>query len=166
MEPKIQEISDLCVGCDYEIFKDPTLMANARVGAEHYGISLSECAPTFILKAGVDYLAVIIQGDRKLDFNKIAAVLGVKKVTMALREEILDVTGSQIGSVSLINPKLKTFVDEGISTLEYCYGGCGVENYTLKIKASDLIKLSGAVMGDFSKNNSNYAISDADSEIA
>lgn len=72
---------------------------------------------------------------------------------MASRQEILDVTGSQIGSVSLINPKLKTLVDNGISMLDYCYGGCGVENYTLKIKASHLIKIAGAVMGDFSKKN-------------
>ncbi len=148
---KIEQLETICAGLDYEIYQDELLMANAKIGASHYGIELSQCAPTFILNADGNYIAFIIQGNRKLDFKKIKRYLGTKKVEMATRDEILKVAGSPIGSVSLINLNLKTLIDSGVRGLEYCYGGCGVEKYTMKIKAADLIKITGAVVDDFSK---------------
>ncbi len=150
-QTKIEQLKELLSGLDYEIYQDKLLMANAKVGAEHYGIDLKQCTPTFILKADGSYLAVIIQGNRKLDFKKLKHFLGVKNVTMAPREEILSLTDSPIGSVCLINPRLKTLIDSGIRNLDYCYGGCGVEKYTLKIKANDLITITNAFVEDFSK---------------
>lgn len=46
---RIQKLKEMCVGFDYEIFQDEVLMANAKIGSQHYGIDLSQCAPTFIL---------------------------------------------------------------------------------------------------------------------
>ncbi len=148
---KIEQLEKICAGLDYEIYQDELLMANAKTGALHYGIELSQCTPTFILNADNNYIAVIIQGNRKLDFKKIKRYLGAKKVEMATRDAILRVTASTIGSVSLINPNLKTLVDSGVQGLEYCYGGCGVAKYTLKIKAAHLITITDAIVDDFSK---------------
>ena len=147
----IEQLEKICEGLDYEVYQDELLMANAEIGASHYGLELSQCTPTFILKADNNYIAVIIQGNRKLDFKKIKQYLGAKKVEMATREDILNVTGSSVGSVSLINPNLKTLIDSGVKDLEYCYGGCGVEKHTLKINPTHLIKITDAVVGDFSK---------------
>ncbi len=147
----IEQLEKICAGLDYEIYQDALLMTNAKIGALHYGVELSQCTPTFILNADGDYIAVIIQGNRKLDFKKIKRYLGAKKVEMAARDEILKVTGSPIGSVSLINPNFKTLIDSGVKDLKYCYGGCGVEKYTLKIKATDLITITDAIVDDFSK---------------
>ena len=151
MTSRIQGLENLCVGRDYEIFQDEVLMANAKIGAQHYGISLDHCTPTFVLKSEIGFIALIIQGSRKIDFKKVEAVLGVKKVTMANKDEILELTGSPIGSVCLINSELRTLVDHGVQQLEYCYGGCGVEKYTLKIRAADLLELTNAEIGDFVK---------------
>jgi prolyl-tRNA editing enzyme YbaK/EbsC (Cys-tRNA(Pro) deacylase) len=149
---KIDELKQICKGMDFEIFQDETLMANAQMGSKNYGIPLDHCTPTFILKADESYVALIIQGSRKIDFKKVEAYLGVKKVKMASREEIMELTGSPIGSVSLINPLLQTLMDRGVSELEYCYGGCGVENHTLKINARDLIAETHAELDDFTKD--------------
>lgn len=70
---------------------------------------------------------------------------------MAPREDIFRLTGSPIGSVSLINPSLRTLIDSGVQSLKYCYGGCGLEKHTLKINAQDLVKLTHAEVGDFTK---------------
>lgn len=144
-------LEQLCSGLDYEIFKDDVFMANAAIGAQHYGIDLSQCAPTFILKVDYDSVALIIQGSRKIDFKKVEAYLGVKKAMMASKDEILSLTGSPIGSVSLINPHLRTLIDAGLRAIDYCYGGCGVEKHTLKINTHDLIKVTRAEVGDFTK---------------
>ncbi len=151
MNSTINQLKQVCTGLDYEITEDQVLMANAKIGAHHYGIDLNECTPTFILKADNNYIAVIIQGNRKLDFKKLREYLGAKKVTMATKDEIFNLTKSPIGSVSMINPNIKTLIDSGVRDLEYCYGGCGVEKYTMKIKATDLIKITHSAVDDFSK---------------
>lgn len=151
MLDRIQVLKDQCVGLDYAIFQDDILMANAKIGSHHYGIDLSQCTPTFILKVDDDYVALIIQGNCKIDFTKVEKYLGAKKATMASREDIFRLTGSTIGSVSLINPKLRTIIHDEVSRLPYCYGGCGVEKHTLKIKGTDLVEVTHAELGDFTK---------------
>jgi len=44
-------LEKICLGLDYQIYKDESLMANAKIGALHYGIELDQCTPTFILNA-------------------------------------------------------------------------------------------------------------------
>ncbi len=151
---RIQDLKKRCTGLNYEIMKDDVLMANAKIGSQHYGIEMSQCAPTFILKADEIFIALIIQGSRKIDFKKVEKYLGVKKAIMASRETIFEVTGAPLGSVSLINPELRTLIDEGVPHLPSCYGGCGVEKYTLKIKGSDLVKVTQGEVGEFTKEGS------------
>ncbi len=153
MNQRIQDLEALCAGLDYEIMQDKILMANAKLGALHYGIELNQCTPTFIIKSDDQFIAVIIQASKKVDFKKVRAYLGANSATMATKEDILQVTGSSIGSVSMINTNMKTFIDSGVKELKYCYGGCGVEKYTLKIIPEDLIKVTHAEVGDFAKGN-------------
>lgn len=50
----------------------------------------------------------------------------------------------------MINPHLRTLIDANVEKLNHCYGGCGIEKYTLKINAKDLIQITHAELGDFS----------------
>jgi prolyl-tRNA editing enzyme YbaK/EbsC (Cys-tRNA(Pro) deacylase) len=152
MYDKIQTLTKMLSGFDYEIFEDDILMANAAIGSKHYGIDLNQCTPTFILKVDQTYLALIIQGSRKIDFKKVESYLGAKKATMASKDEIMNLTSAPIGSVSLINPNLRTLIDNGVREILYCYGGCGVEKHTLKIKSKDLIQVTNAELGYFTKH--------------
>lgn len=147
---KLNDIKKICENADYEIFQDEILMKNATIGAEHYKIDIAHCTPTFILKVDQAFLVVIIQGSRKIDFKKLKKYLETNKVRMASPEEIMEITGASVGSVSMINSDLRTLIDNGISNLDYCYGGCGIDKFTLKIRSSDLVQLTGAEIGDFS----------------
>jgi prolyl-tRNA editing enzyme YbaK/EbsC (Cys-tRNA(Pro) deacylase) len=154
IEQLISQLNDFCTGCNFEIFQDDVLMANARIGAEHYKIGLDFCTPSFVLKVDKSFIVVIVQGSRKLDFRKLKSYLGTNKVSMANPEEISKITAAPIGSVSMINPQLRTLIDQNITTIEYCFGGCGIEKFTLKITAHDLIKVTNAEVGDFSASRS------------
>lgn len=147
---QLANIKHLCENADYEVFQDEILMENAKIGAAHYRIDLSHCTPTFLLKVDETFLVVIIQGNRKLDFKKLKKYLNSQKVRMANKDEIHQMCNAPIGSVSMLNPQLRTLVDSNIEALQYCYGGCGVEKYTLKINAKDLIRITRAELGDFS----------------
>ena len=146
---KLNDIKKILVNTDHEIFQDEILLKNAKTGAEHYKIDISHCTPTFILKVNHIYLSVIIQGNKKLDFKKLKKYLGTGKIRMATPEEIIEITGASVGSVSMINADLGTLIDQGVANLDYCYGGCGIDKLTLKIKSNDLVQLTQAELGDF-----------------
>ena len=147
---KLAALENLCPNINYEVFQDEILMASANVGAKHYQIDLSLCTPTFLLKLDQDFLVLIIQGNRKIDFKKLKKYLANNKVSMASKEEILEICGVPVGSVSMVNPGLRTLVDLRIEGLNYCYGGCGIEKFTLKIDTRDLVRVTKAESGDFS----------------
>ncbi|MCZ6914440.1 MAG: YbaK/EbsC family protein [Rickettsia endosymbiont of Ixodes persulcatus] len=142
---------------DYELFRDSISLKTANSGVAEYGIQLAEAAPTLVIKADMGILAVIIRGDTKISFKKLRAFLNMTRIRLAKSEEIYHLTGSKIGYVSLVNEGIKTLIDKKVVENQYVYGGCGINNYTLKIKVTDLIKVTHATIADFTylKTNSN-----------
>ena len=136
---------------DYSIFRDDFSIEKAVDGAKHYGISLSETTPTFILKAKDKYYAAIICGDTRISFKKLKQVLGVKDITMADPSIVLNLTGAKVGEVCLINGELATLVDHNILKNKNCYGGCGVPKSTLRINPQDLVRITNAKILDFTE---------------
>ena len=136
---------------DYSILTDSSTIETAAGGAQHYGISLSETAPTLILKTKDSSIAAIIAGTTRISFKKLKEVLQVKDVRMADPQAILELTGAQIGEVSLINPTLTTLIDLHVLQNKKCYGGCGVPKATLCIATQDLIRITNARIADFTE---------------
>lgn len=134
---------------DYTIFRDDFSLENAVDGAKHYGISLNETTPTFILKAKDKYYAAIISGNTRISFKKLKQVLGVKDISMANPETVLNLTGAKVGEVCLINCELTTLIDQCVLNNINCYGGCGAPKSTLKINTHDLVRITNAQILDF-----------------
>jgi prolyl-tRNA editing enzyme YbaK/EbsC (Cys-tRNA(Pro) deacylase) len=134
---------------DYSILTDDCSIRSATSGAEQYGISLSETAPTLILKTKDSYIAAIICGDTRISFKKLRQILNIKDISMADPQTIFNITGAKIGEVSLVNPGLTTVIDTRVLQNKNCYGGCGVPKTTLRINTQDLVKATHAQIGDF-----------------
>ncbi len=151
---QLERLKKICADADYEIFQDEILMKNASIGAQHYKIDIAHCTPSFLLKVDQRFLVLIIQGNRKIDFKKLKQYFETSKIRMATPEEIMQTTGASVGSVSMINEGLNTLIDQNVAQLDYCYGGCGIDNMTLKINANHLIQLTHAELGDFTTERS------------
>jgi prolyl-tRNA editing enzyme YbaK/EbsC (Cys-tRNA(Pro) deacylase) len=134
---------------DYAIFKDDFSLAKAADGAKHYGISLNETTPTFILKTKDQYYAAIINGNMRISFKKLKQALGVKDISMADPETVFNLTGAKVGEVSLINGELTTLIDHNVLKNINCYGGCGAPQSTLRINTQDLVRVTNARILDF-----------------
>src|SRR5262249_54466385 len=52
-----------------------------------------------VMKAGERFVLLVVPADRKLDSRKARANLGVKALRFATREEVLQLTGLQPGSI-------------------------------------------------------------------
>jgi Cys-tRNA(Pro)/Cys-tRNA(Cys) deacylase len=134
---------------DYVIFRDDFSLESAEAGAKHYGISLAETTPTLILKSKDQYYAAIICGNTRISFKKLKQALGVKEISMVDPQTVFQITGANVGEVSLVNAELITLVDNKVLSNENCYGGCGTPKSTLKINTTDLVNLTKAKILDF-----------------
>ncbi len=112
-------------------------------------------APTFILRTEAGYLAAVIRGDTRLSYKKIKRELGLKNVSLAAPEQVRELTGAEVGHVSLVNPGLKTIIDGRVLEVETVYGGTGVPNSTLKISPQDMVTITQAQVFEFAEPKEN-----------
>ncbi|KIL39645.1 prolyl-tRNA synthetase [Gordoniibacillus kamchatkensis] len=131
---------------DYGIIEHSIPIHTAQEGAEYFGIHIGQTAPTLILKTEQGYCALIISGDYgRVEFDSLKDILQTQEIRLAKPKEVEQVTGSKIGSVSLVNPNIPTIIDRGLFRFPFVYGGTGVSQSTLKIQPKDIEKLNNVV---------------------
>jgi prolyl-tRNA editing enzyme YbaK/EbsC (Cys-tRNA(Pro) deacylase) len=138
-------------GIHYTIHIRGLAIQSAQDGVEQGFGGLENMAPTLILRTENGYLAALIRGDTRVSYKKIKQQLRLKNISLASPEQVLQVTGSEIGSVSLINSGVATIVDSRIAAMDTIYGGCGIPRHTLQINPQDLITLTQAQVFDFTE---------------
>jgi len=136
-------------GVAYQISAQPETVLTAKDGVEQGIGQLADLAPTLILETEQGYLAAVISAETRLVYKKIKQELGVKNVALARPDRVSEVTGAEVGFVSLINPGLRTIVDSRLLDKGSIFGGCGIPRYTLQIHPRDLVAITGARVFDF-----------------
>ena len=135
----------------YTILSHDRTLHSAEDGAAQGIGALANMAPTFILHTENGFLTATICGDTRLSYKKIKRALGLKNLCLASPDEVKQITGAEIGYVSLINPGLSAIVDSQIIEKETIFGGCGIPEHTLQINPMDLIRLTQAFVFDFTE---------------
>jgi prolyl-tRNA editing enzyme YbaK/EbsC (Cys-tRNA(Pro) deacylase) len=138
-------------GASYTMLTHEETVTTAEDGALKGFGKLEVMAPTLILHSENGFLAAIISGISRLSYKKIKKELGLKNISMAIPEQIFALTGAQPGTVSLVNPGIRTIVDSKLLAQEYVFGGCGVPQHTLQIQVKGLITVTQATVFDFTE---------------
>ena len=90
---------------------------------------------------------VLVAGREQVDWRKLRQLVGRSRVRMATEEEVLEVTGYRVGTVSpfgLKNP-VRVLIDESVLREEEVSLGSGVRQMAIIMKSSDLRRgLDGA----------------------
>ena len=100
----------------------------------------------------VDLLGVPqLEVDDEVDLKKAAKLAGCKSVSMIHVKDLLNVTGYIRGGCSPIGMKkqYRTFIDEMIELVDDVCVSAGQRGVQLRLKSSDLISFTNAVVGDF-----------------
>jgi Cys-tRNA(Pro) deacylase len=87
-----------------------------------------------------EFLMVLVAGREQVDWKKLRQHVGRSRVRMATEEEVLDVTGYRIGTVSpfgLKNP-VKILIDASVLQQEEISVGSGVRNMAIIMKSAGL----------------------------
>jgi prolyl-tRNA editing enzyme YbaK/EbsC (Cys-tRNA(Pro) deacylase) len=135
----------------YRFIAHSETIQTAQQGFEEGLGNISEMAPTFILASEQGYLAAVIRGDTRLSYKKIKKEMRLKNVSLATPDQVKQVTGAQVGQVSLINPGLPTIIDPLLLEKALVYGGCGVACNTLELNPQDLVLITQARVFDFTE---------------
>jgi Cys-tRNA(Pro)/Cys-tRNA(Cys) deacylase len=87
-----------------------------------------------------EFVMVLVAGREQVDWKKLRQLVGRSRVRMATEEEVLEVTGYRVGTVSPFGLKnqVKILIDASVLKEEEISTGSGVRNMAIILKSTDL----------------------------
>lgn len=99
-------------------------------------------------KTGV--FIVVVPGNAEVDLKKAARISGNKNAAMVLQKELLPLTGYIRGGCSPLGMKkpYPVYIHESCLLFGFIYISAGQRGLQLRLNPEDLIRVSGAAIGD------------------
>ena len=137
-------------GIDFEIVRTPR--PNSVVeSAALQGIEVGELLRTIVVRRGADdYVFVLVPGGRQIDWPKLRAHLGVKRISLPGEAEAKEATGYERGAITpfgSITP-WPVVADTSVSGLHRVAIGGGGRGVNLHMAARDLVAYLNADVAD------------------
>jgi len=118
------------------------------------GVELKTGVKALVLKTELGSFVVgLVAADKKIDLKKLARVVGAKRLQLASAQEVLKLTGCEVGSVHPFGNlfDLPTYMDRSVLENDLVNFNAGLHTVSIQMRAKDLFKAIGPVVGDFSK---------------
>ena len=92
-----------------------------------------------------EFVMVLVAGREQVDWKKLRQRVGRSRIRMATEEEVLEVTGYHIGTVSPFGLKkpVRVLIDSSVLKEEEISVGSGVRNMAIIMKSADLRETLG-----------------------
>jgi Cys-tRNA(Pro) deacylase len=92
-----------------------------------------------------EFLMVLVAGREQVDWKKLRQFVGRSRVRMATDEEVLEITGYRVGTVSPFGLKqqVRILIDESVLREEEISIGSGARQMAIIMKSADLRKALG-----------------------
>jgi Cys-tRNA(Pro) deacylase len=146
--PAVQAVEH--AGLEYRVVR--TRPANsAEESAELQGIELSSLLRTIVIRRGEDdYVFVLVPGGRQIDWPKLRAHLGVKRLSLPDQDEARLATGYERGAITPFGSAKPwpVVADASIAELETAAIGGGMRGVNLHVPAKDLVTFLRADVAD------------------
>lgn len=123
---------------------------SAEEAAERRGIALGALAKTLVLRVGEGrYTLVLVPGDASLDYAKLRAVLGVRRLTMPDPDEARTATGYARGTITPLGAGgWPVVVDRRLTEHGEVSLGSGAPGWAIHLTPQDLVAVSRATIAD------------------
>lgn len=129
-------------------------VASAEEAAEARGIRLEQLVKTLVVRVGEGrYVLVLIPGDGGLDYKKLRAELGVRRLTMPDPAEAKDATGYERGTITPFGATggWPVIMDTRLEGMDLVSLGAGVHGAAINLTPVDVIASTGARTLDIAK---------------
>jgi len=139
----------------FRFFRHPGPIQSLEQAAQERNQKPEQVVRSILFRVGVgEFIMVLIAGPDQVSWRAMRSYLGLSRLTMASKEEVLEVTGYETGAVSplaLPHP-IRILVDLSVLAQDEISIGSGERGATIILKKDDLLKaLDHYESGDFSK---------------
>jgi Cys-tRNA(Pro) deacylase len=130
----------------------PTITAQDAATRLHVPLGMVIKSILFMDEKQTPILA-ILTGDKRIDRNKLASVVGVPKVKIAPPEATKALAGFEVGVMPPVAHKnrIMTVIDQKVMSFNKVYGGSGTAEALIEIAPHDIAKLTDAKVADISE---------------
>ena len=92
-----------------------------------------------------EFVMILVAGREQVDWRKLRQLMRRSRVRMATEEEVLDVTGYRVGTVSPfgLRNQVRVLIDESVLREEEVSLGSGVRQMAIIMKSADLRQALG-----------------------
>ena len=122
----------------------------------NYSIPPDEACNTIVValkKTPREYVACLVRGDSRLDVNhRVSKEVSFKRLSFAASEETADLSGMQIGGVTIVGlpETIPILLDSRVMEKSSIIVGGGNRTSKLRLASQELLKLPGARVADLS----------------
>lgn len=137
------------LGIDYELFACDPALADTAAFCAAYGFAPEDAANTILVTGKSDpprYAACVVLAPNRLDVNRtVRDRLGTRKASFAPSEATREITGMEIGGVTVFGlpPELPVWVDARVMERERVVLGGGSRSWKVIAPPSMLLALPG-----------------------
>jgi Cys-tRNA(Pro)/Cys-tRNA(Cys) deacylase len=142
-------------GLDYDVVRTDR-PSNVEESARLQGIEVGNLLRTIVVRRGADdYVFVLVPGGREIDWPKLRAHLGVRRLSLPDQEEARAATGYERGAITPFGSSRPwpVIADRVIATLDRVAIGGGARGVNLHLAASALLAQLGAAVADVTKSD-------------
>lgn len=138
---------------DYEVVPHRHI-ETAKQEARAVGVAAREVAKTVILTTGGGYVRAVVPASERIDLRKTRGVLGAdRELRLATEAELAAAYPAfELGAVPPFAGPAgdRVIVDRRLAAQDEVVLEAGTHNHSVKLRAGDLVRLSGAEVADIS----------------
>ena len=119
------------------------------------GVGLKTGVKALVFKTAEEsFIMGLVAADKRIASKKLAKITGTKRLRLASPEEVLKITGCEVGSVHPFGNlhSLPTYLDRSILENEMVNFNVGLHTVSIYMKSEDLIKAIKPAIEEFSSN--------------
>jgi Cys-tRNA(Pro)/Cys-tRNA(Cys) deacylase len=125
--------------------------SSAEESAQLQGIRLDQLLRTIVVRRGADdYVFVLVPGGRQIDWPKLRAQLGTRRLSLPDRDEARDATGYERGTITPFGATTAwpVVADAGVRAAKRVAIGAGAHGVNLHVASGDLLRVLHADEAD------------------
>ena len=129
------------LGIPHRVFFHEGVVASFEQAARERGQRESQVVRSILFQIrSEEFLMVLVAGPTQIDWKKLRQIVGRSRVRMATEEEVLELTGYRVGTVSPFGLKnqVKVLIDTSVLKEEEVSIGSGIRNTAIILKTVDL----------------------------
>ncbi|PYS42745.1 MAG: hypothetical protein DMG14_02960 [Acidobacteria bacterium] len=142
------------LGVLFEKIEIDPAFADTAAFCEKYGYPVDRSCNTIIVASKKEprkFVACVVLAHTRLDVNKqVTKLMGVSKASFASAEEMMALTGMQVGGVTPFSlpPGMPLYVDKRIPNLDWIVLGGGGRSLKIKISPAVFERLGAEIVAD------------------